>query len=326
MSSLLELPSDVRGKIIALLPQRDQAALLVTCKDLYDAVFPHIYRMFRCVNCSKNLFPPCELRGVPNIKTRTSAMFLELRLPGDDAHSDDDDEVLNCQQRSSCCGDGAEGAQFAQLGLTIDERTGAANFHVLQHLARTMYSGARFPFPEETRRVNTLRCEGCGVFVGFRKDGRAFVHADFLELVDESGKARSIRGPAVPPRDAVRCEQCAAALFDVSDVLQWTHVLASNRLTDFDAYLEWDHGWGGEPAFFVKRLRKNSYQVNNVRVVQCRQGDMEVGDVTCASCDAFVGFKFLAEVGEAPLRNYDQVGRFGVVRSCVTPSEPRSCW
>ena len=282
-------------------------------------MFPHIYRMFRCVNCTARLFPPCELLGVPHLRTRASAGVLELRQRAPCAAM----AALSCNEQPP-----APNHELEHLGLTVDTRPGAANFHVLQHLARTLYSGVRFPFPEETRRVNTLRCSSCGVFVGFRKDGRAFVHADFLELVDGSEKARSIRGPALPARDAVRCEQCANALFDVDDVLQWTHVLASNRLTDFDAYLEWDHSWGVDPAFFVKRLRKASYKVDNVRVEKCRQGDMEVGDVSCARCDAHIGWKFLAECRPdgSPLKNYDQVGRFGIVRNALTPSEPRSAW
>ncbi len=330
---LLDMPRDIRDKIVASLPQRDQAALLTTCKEMYNAVFPHIYRMFRCVNCTKQLFPPSELLGVPNSRPRR--VFLEVRPRAPTAElaalsttstnsSTSSEQLLEAEAEY-------EPLEYAELGLTVDSRRGAANFHVLQHLARTMYAGVRFPFPEETRAVRALRCGGCGVFVGFRKDGRAFVHAEFLELVDLYSRKRSLSGQLLAPRDAVRCTGCSNALFDVADILQWEHVLSSSRLTDFDAYLEWDHSWGGshegQPAFFVKRLRRGSFKVSRVRVEKCRQGDMEVGDVSCAQCNAHIGWKFLAELPNGgALRNYDQVGRFGIIRSTLTPSEPRTAW
>lgn len=95
-------------------------------------------------------------------------------------------------------------------------------------------------------------------------------------------------------------------------------------------YLEWDHSWAGhatasQPAFFVKRLKQNSYTLDNVRVENLRQGPMKVGDVHCAGCNKHVGWKLLAEVPQSDdglLHNYDQVGRFGIIRSAVTPSQP----
>lgn len=325
---LLDMPRDIRDKIVASLPQSDQAALLETCKEMYNTVFPHIYRMFRCVNCTKNLFPPSELFEIP--KARPRIVFLEVRprAPTAALAALTTNSNSATSQQAQC---DFEPDEYADLGLTVDARRGAANFHVLQHLARTLYAGARFPFPEETRTVRALRCGGCGVFVGFRKDGRAFVRGEFLELVDLKSRPRSLGGQLLPPRDSVRCSGCSNALFNVSDILQWEHVLSSSRLTDFDAYLEWDHSWGGnhngQPAFFVKRLRRGSFKVSRVRVEKCRQGDMEVGDVSCSQCNAHIGWKFLAELPNGgALRNYDQVGRFGIIRSTLTPSEPRTAW
>jgi len=335
-TSFLSLPLDVRDKIIQLLPQHDQASLLITCKAMYSAVFPHIYRMFRCVNCCKALFPPSELLNIPN--TRQKLLFLELRTTSSQrppvaalANLSTDDSNSNSNSKNNKVV--ANEDEFTDIGLTVDKRPGTANFHVLQHLARTLYSNSRFPFPEETRSVHTLRCGACGVFVGFTKDSRGFIHKDFLELTDIRNKPRNLSGSLIQSSSLIRCcaVECGKALFHKSDILEWTHVLASHRLTDMDAYLDWGHSGIGTPAFFVKRLIKKSYIVDNVRVENCRQGEMEIGDVKCAGCKAYLGWKFLAEVNVGknraqPLRNYDQVGRFGIVRSALTPSEPRSAW
>lgn len=348
-TTFLSLPLDVRDKIIQLLPQHDQASLLITCKSMYSAVFPHIYRMFRCVNCCKTLFPPSELLNIPN--KRQKHVFLELRTSSSSSPASALNKLSidtgNTKKQKVVSNDNEDGNttkqnvvenedEFTDIGLSVDKRPGTANFHVLQHLARTLYSNTRFPFPEETRSVHTLRCGDCGVFVGFTKDARGFIHKDFLELIDIRNKPRNLSGSLIKSASLIRCSSagCGRALFHKSDILEWTHVLASSRLTDIDAYLDWGHsgtgfnGVNGIPAFFVKRLIKKSYVVDNVRVENCRQGEMEIGDVRCADCRSYLGWKFLAEMnnGAAKLRNYDQVGRFGIMRSALTPSEPRSVW
>lgn len=226
---------------------------------------------------------------------------------------------------------------MSDLGLKLDERRGAANFHVLRHLANTVYRQERFPLPEELKAVRALRCGMCDVFVGFRHEAhgevRDFVHHDFVELVDANEKLVSLAGERIaPPETSITCStaDCKNALFVRDDVLPWTHVLASSRLTDLDAYLEWDHSWAGaetasQPAFFVKRLRRGAGVVRHVREEHLRQGDMVVGDVFCARCDRHIGWKFVSEVPEDDvLHNYDQVGRFGIIRTAVAPAEPRA--
>lgn len=336
---LLDLPSDVRDILIASLPQADQASLMCVSKALYNATFPHLFRMFCCVNCGKTLFPPSELLAVPTPRTpRSRRVFLQLRPRAPEAEL----AALSTSVSKGRGGDGVEvnagGAdegrldELVSLGLSVDARCGAANFHVLQHLARTMFATERFPLPAEMASVRALRCLGCGVFVGFRKGRAHFVHVDFLDLVNKRGRPCALTSGKLLQRDGlVRCAKCTSTLFEREDMLQWTHVLASTRLTDLDAYLEWDHSWAGpataqQPAFFVKRLRPSSFTVGNVRVERCRQGPMEVGDVRCKKCEAHIGWKFLAEC-PAPgqrLTNYDQVGRFGIIRNSLTPSEPRS--
>jgi hypothetical protein len=113
---------------------------------------------------------------------------------------------------------------------------------------------------------------------------------------------------------------CSTLLFDKEDVLPWSHVLASTRLADMDAYVEWEHAWGSSrPALFVKRLA-TPFLVEQPRWVKLRQGVMEVADVECQTCGRRLGWRFLAELsqfGQDTLRNFDQVGRFGVFRDAV---------
>lgn len=223
-------------------------------------------------------------------------------------------------------------------GMKLDERRGAANFHVLRELAQTVCRSEAFPLQEELQRVRALRCGGCGVFVGFRHErdeGKCdFVHWDFVELVDAQGRRRSLGGDVLEEGGKwVSCgqEDCGQELFEKDDMLPWAHVMSSTRLTDMDPYLEWDHSWAGaatasQPAFFVKRLKDRSWVARNVRAERLRQGDMEVADVFCAKCDRHVGWMFVSELVEeshALLMNYDQVGRFGIIRNAVTPGDPR---
>lgn len=113
---------------------------------------------------------------------------------------------------------------------------------------------------------------------------------------------------------------CGTLLFYREDFLPWSHVLASTRLADMDAYLEWDHAWGSSrPALFVKRMSM-SYDVEQPRWVKLRQGIMEIGDVICHNCGRHIGWRFLSELPEmrqGALRNFDQVGRFGVFRDAL---------
>jgi hypothetical protein len=121
-------------------------------------------------------------------------------------------------------------------------------------------------------------------------------------------------------------DRCHQRLFDKDDVLPWSHVLSSTLLQDMDAYLEYQHAWGlSRPALFVRRLKPStsaspcSLAFDNVRTVPLRQGCMEVVDVRCGQCARPLGWKFLSEPvpAGAPARNYDQVGRYGVLRDAV---------
>lgn len=175
---------------------------------------------------------------------------------------------------------------------------------------------------------------------------RLFVCREYVELVNGRGMRVNHKGEAqMDPRrheqhqshearnESTQVEEevesgiycgsdgCNSHLFDKDDILPWSHVLESTRLADMDAYLEWEHAWGpARPALFVKRLLVD-HSVRNVRWVQLRQGEMEVGDVFCRCCGRHVGWRFLAEVPSARLRNYDQVGRFGILRDAVRLSQ-----
>lgn len=333
-TALRDLPSDVLDAIIGRLAQRDQAALLCTSRSLYAAAFPHIFRMLHCACCGARLFPPSELAGrlgarpaqrvFMTLRPRAPAAAFAKATLSDATPNDAKDDFM-----------AEPGGDLAALGLTVDSQRGAANFHVLAHLARTMFAHARFPLPAEASLVRALRCAACGVFVGFRKDSPSlsppsdFVHTGFVDLCDLRGRPRSLEGTLLPtPPSPVACAGCRQPLFEPDDVLPWAHVLASNRLRDIDAYLEWECAGndGSDPAFFVRRVRRKAVLVDNVRVERLRQGPMEIGDVRCGGCRKHVGWKFLAEAAEGGdvLHNYDQVGRFGVMRSAITPSEPRS--
>ena len=314
---LQDLPEDVQEQLLALLPQSSQSRLAQTCKTLNQLSLPLLARAFRCVTCRAHLFHPRELCFTPDDLSPTPAHGPTSRLPRR--------VFVRLITRRS----------LDSMGITLDARLGAANFHVLRHLSQTIYK-ERFPLPAQLQSVRALRCATCGVFVGFRHSHdeiRDFVHHDFVELVDGKDALVTLAGRRVPPpRNAVTCANadCRNILFTRDDVLPWTHVLASTRLTDLDAYLEWDHSWAGaatasQPAFFVKRLEEGCASVRHVRPEKLRQGEMVVGDVHCAGCDNQIGWKFVSEVPDGDeVRNYDQVGRFGIIRTAVAPTEPRS--
>lgn len=335
---LTQLPDELHVHIFSQLPQKDQAAVSETCWQLRVSVDCLLSRVFCCVGCGAKLFRPAELNKVKPPGPRTRLVFLSLRPRTPCLSTLDISEVDNHGAAKKTVGSTSDADALRRLGLTVDKRHGAANFHVLRHLAQTMFCNERFPLAQELAAVYALRCATCCVFVGFRKtvrnDVHDFIHQDFVELCDLQGRLRALDGRFLRREDGiVRCatENCANELFDKRDMLEWTHVLSSTRLLDFDPYLEWDHSWAGgplatstEPALFVKRLKKDSHCVGVGRMESLRQGDMEVADVSCSSCGAHVGWKFLSEVARnGVLHNYDQVGRFGIVRSAVTPSDPR---
>lgn len=310
-----DLPEDLQSLIVSHLPQRDLASLSLTCSALHALVSPLLHRVVRCASCAHPLLEARELGPHTAFLPRPS------------------------QHRRACRPSFIELRGAARHCLRPDVKRGAANFHVLRHLSQTVFRNVRFPLPDELRAVRALRCPACAVFVGFSHAGvagalREFIHHDFVELVDGCGHIRALDGTsAPPPAGTVHCAAagCGARLFGRDDIQPWTHVLSSSRLTDMDAFLEWDHGWAGaasahDPAFFVKRVEEGALRIANERAERLRQGDMQVGDAHCAGCGAHVGWKLLAELpraGQGLLLNYDQVGRFGIIRTAVTPSEPR---
>lgn len=320
------LPEDVQTTLLSLLPQSDLSHLAASCTTFYTLASPLLFRQFRCVSCRTALFHPRELslRDHP-LRHRKANFGPSSRLPRRAFFELRPDPPAPPSAR----------------GMVLDARRGAANFHVLRHLAQTVYRNERYPLPRELQAVRALRCANCAVFVGFRLDDpaqaappRDFVHHDFVELVDAEGTVVTLAGEVLPePEGTVRCVSagCRRVLFQRDDMLPWTHVLASSRLEDMDAYLEWEHSWAGsatqkQPAFFVKRLAKGAGVMRNVRPERLRQGHMEVGDMHCAGCDAQIGWKFVAELpeeGSELLHNYDQVGRYGIIRNSVLPAEPR---
>ncbi|KAI0561349.1 hypothetical protein FGB62_87g055 [Gracilaria domingensis] len=322
-SSLRDLPEDVQQQLVSLLNQADQAHLATSCQYFHHLVTPLLRRIFRCVTCQAQLFEPKELALYDTQPSSPRSTFgpcskLAKRT------------FFQLTERNPT-------RDVTKLGMVLDHRRGAANFHVLRHLMQTVYKDGRFPLPQQLQCVQALRCESCGVFVGFRhSDGgsvRDFVHHDFVELSDSKGRLMTLSGRYLPPPEGiVNCAnpQCRNVLFDRDDMLPWSHVLASSRLTDMNAYLEWDHSWAGaatadQPAFFVKRLRDGSVEVRHVRTEHLRQGHMVVGDVHCSQCDRHIGWKLLSEVAEGEmLHNYDQIGRFGIIRGAVAPTEPRN--
>lgn len=179
--------------------------------------------------------------------------------------------------------------------------------------------------------------------------GRLFVGKDYVELVNGDGVRIAANGEVEVTDSIVRTEthkiavedvwvdggkgrllyssavfcrtpSCGSILFRREDVLPWSHVLASSRLADMDAFLEWEHVWGtSRPALFVKRMSM-AYAVEQPRWVKLRQGTMEVGEVSCQNCGQCIGWRFLSELPHLDngcLFNFDQTGRFGVFRDAV---------
>lgn len=304
---LQNLPEDVQLDLLGRLDQAALAQISQTCTAFHTLSMPFLYRKFRCVTCAQRLFDARALEPIPR-ETRPRRAFYQLRT--DVAHQ-----------------------------LAVDAQQGAANFHVIRHLAQTVFRNVRFPVAADVQAVRALRCPQCAVFVGFRHAGvtgitRDYVHMDFVEIVNVHDVRVKLDGSAVPkPQNVVKCaaDDCGALLFRREDIVPWSHVLASSRLTDMDPYLEWDHSWAGHatarhPAFFVKRVQRDAVYVRNCRPEQLRQGPMEVADAHCANCNAHIGWKIVAEVTDSShglLVNYDQIGRFGIIRAAVTPSEPR---
>lgn len=333
-----DLPEDVQYQILALLHQRELARLSASCKTLNRLADPLLWRVFRCVSCSHHLLHPRNLLTHSTTSNKLTSPSSTCSSPTSVIAPPPPPPP----SKPSRATDFLELRRDAEHSLKLDSRRGAANFHVLRHLRQTVFRNVRFPVAKELQAVRALRCPQCDVFVGFRHDGvaglaREYLHRAFVELVDSSGHVVSLQDGSIlhPGNNSVtvsRCAQraCKAQLFDADDILPWTHVLASSRLTDMNPYLEWDHSWAGagtasHPAFFVKRLRQGSYELCNVRVEHLRQGCMQVGDVHCTQCHSHIGWKLLAEVPTSTdelLHNYDQIGRFGIIRNAVTPTQP----
>lgn len=318
------LPEDIQRQLLSLMSQSDIAHLAVSCRVFHQLAEPLLYRQFRCVSCRAALFHPREL-DLSDVRARANALS---RGP------------TNKQPRRNFFRLRERGAELPPGALSLDNRRGAPNFHVIRELAQTVCRSERFPLQTELQAVRALRCDACGVFVGFRHEDikvgetHDFIHWDFVELVDADGRLKTLGGDMLPEAErSVTCAThgCRQVLFQRDDMLPWMHVLASTRLTDMDPYLEWDHSWAGQatasqPAFFVKRLSEGAVVVRNVRAEQLRQGNMEVADVHCGNCDAQVGWKFVSELPDTSsdlLLNYDQIGRFGIIRNAVAPADPR---
>lgn len=374
--SLQMLPHDVlETHVLPFLSQCDLSALCASSRQMQQATAPLLRRTFRCSTCRAGLFTPRDL-----VDPSESWRLLDLTPLHGDA----------LPRRSFF-----ELSEESAPKLFADERQGKANFMALRHLRQTGFSenGTNIT-------IGILRCDGCGVYIGFQKsqlelpnnnykplepssyrlgrrtaslDGfhppegrilsvfekynshqpqvqprvrhRLFVCREYVELVNGRGERVNHKGQALASAHRIQVRRllkseshisspsggeeevesgiycgfpsCNSRLFDKDDILPWSHVLQSTRLADMDAYLEWEHAWGAaRPALFVKRLLVD-HSVSNVRWVRLRQGEMEVGDVFCGCCRRQVGWRFLSELSSPRLLNYDQVGRFGILRDAV---------
>jgi hypothetical protein len=160
-------------------------------------------------------------------------------------------------------------------------------------------------------------------------DWRIYISREFVQLFDRRGRRVNLAGSVLDNDEEKKIfcgtPGCGQVLFGRDDLQPWSHVLASNRLSDLDAFLEYEHAWGpGRPALFVRRLAPGAdVVVRNVRWAPLRQGMMEIGDLHCRNCAAQLGWKFIAELPNGLLRNYDQVGRYGMFRDALFPCEPQ---
>lgn len=217
---------------------------------------------------------------------------------------------------------GTECLKFGGLGL--------ANWWIVRYLAKRFYGV--WPLVGSMLRVGVLCCGKCGVYVGFwlgggdgEKKKRCWIQKGFVEFVDLEGRVREVGGKVMGKGDLWGCRKgCYEGLFEEADLVPWSHVLLGTRLLDLNAWLDWEGGFGGEPVRFVKRLKEEWVVVRNERRELMRQGKMVIADVFCRGCGELLGWKCLKDLSDRAERglliNYDQVGRFGIIRSAVCSS------
>lgn len=217
-----------------------------------------------------------------------------------------------------------------QQMTTMSEKHDKETFAMTQHADEEQVNHD----PDLLRHLRSGTVKWANGIIANGYQGRMFVFREFVELTTQTGMQVNLRGvPVQHERDAklVRCgtPNCGQELFSKHDLLPWSHVMESTRLADLDSYLEYETQsvWGiSRPSLFVKRLANPSkFIVENARSENLRQGVMRIADLCCGKCRNVLGWKFLAEgvVNGRPLRNYDQVGRYGIFRDYVTPTEPR---
>ena len=94
----------------------------------------------------------------------------------------------------------------------------------------------------------------------------------------------------------------------------------SNVLSHSDQVLCTERRWGfrgvtsPEPSMYVNSLLLGSTKVTPVSRMALGQGDFDMCDVTCSTCERRVGYRFCGAVDS---HNINHVGRAGLVLSCV---------
>lgn len=155
-----------------------------------------------------------------------------------------------------------------------------------------------------------LHCPACSRLLG--RETQRDVHSEsmlcesYLQHLD--GEASEGFWPQ--PQAQLRCsgargmkKACGQVLCTQSDVLSRRHC--------------WQPPGGClEEAWYINGFGPGAVVAGVVATMELAQGRMKICDVSCASCQAVLGWQFLEDLTQN-FRNAHQVGRFGLVRSSI---------
>jgi hypothetical protein len=173
--TLLLLPDElVETHVLPHLGLQDVSALCASARRLRRITAPVLHRKFRCTTCRSSLFRPRDLVDVSDAWRLLDALPL---------HSDALPRRSFFELSDACV-----------PNVLVDRQHGKANFLALRHLRQTGIVEA-----SSNVTVGVLRCNGCGVYVGFLSATAGSADAKPGHAAEESGDRAGSLGPEGSP-------------------------------------------------------------------------------------------------------------------------------
>eukprot|EP00472_Partenskyella_glossopodia_P007289 CAMPEP_0197528980 /NCGR_PEP_ID=MMETSP1318-20131121/26949_1 /TAXON_ID=552666 /ORGANISM="Partenskyella glossopodia, Strain RCC365" /LENGTH=319 /DNA_ID=CAMNT_0043084289 /DNA_START=286 /DNA_END=1245 /DNA_ORIENTATION=- len=260
-------------------------------------------RMFGCAACGTLLFRPLELRegrkfhlelsdsdSVLSVTHCANITFGPTRYKSDISETwKYDVQTIRCQNCS------------VYLGLSVTKISELTSWMEISSHGWCERMGAPLISNEisatlerKQRRGSMISLETSDIPVGGIDTQEILIGERYLRAFAPSGHD-------VAQRVRLVCKEC-------DNILSYADQILCTRR-------RWGFGDGpNEPACYMNSLRKGSFRVRNIHERELAQGNFEMGDVYCGSCDAQVGYKFHQDKSPT-LINENQQGRYGLVIS-----------